>query len=67
MCSGMNGPERLRKTLFELSFAGFGGDGPGGAASNAPSVLSHLTCLGRCLGNLQALEAEHELSFEKQS
>ncbi|CAE7215135.1 unnamed protein product [Symbiodinium natans] len=28
---GMNGPERLRKTLFELSFAGFGGDGPGGA------------------------------------
>ena len=27
----MNGPERLRKTLFELSFAGFGGDGPGGA------------------------------------
>ncbi|CAE7555773.1 unnamed protein product [Symbiodinium sp. CCMP2456] len=28
---GMNGRERLRKTLFELSFAGFGGDGPGGA------------------------------------
>ena len=27
---GMNGRERLRKTLFELSFAGFGGDGPGG-------------------------------------
>eukprot|EP00913_Durusdinium_trenchii_P026097 g24481.t1 len=28
---GMNGIERLRKTVFEFSFAGFGGDGPGGA------------------------------------
>lgn len=28
--SGMNGIERLRKTVFEFSFAGFGGDGPGG-------------------------------------
>ena len=28
---GMNGRERLQKTLFEFAFAGFGGDGPGGA------------------------------------
>ncbi|CAL1139653.1 unnamed protein product [Cladocopium goreaui] len=28
---GLNGIERLRKTVFEFSFAGFGGDGPGGA------------------------------------
>ena len=27
----MNGMERVRKTVFEFSFAGFGGDGPGGA------------------------------------
>eukprot|EP00438_Fugacium_kawagutii_P033105 Skav229618 [mRNA] locus=scaffold510:334146:349925:- [translate_table: standard] len=28
--AGMNGMDRLRKTVFEFSFAGFGGDGPGG-------------------------------------
>ena len=28
---GLNGLERVRKTVFEFSFAGFGGDGPGGA------------------------------------
>lgn len=28
---GLDGMERVRKTVFEFSFAGFGGDGPGGA------------------------------------
>lgn len=28
---GMDGPQRLRKTLFEFIFAGFGGNAPGGA------------------------------------
>eukprot|EP00929_Paragymnodinium_shiwhaense_P092528 TRINITY_DN52465_c0_g2_i1.p1 TRINITY_DN52465_c0_g2~~TRINITY_DN52465_c0_g2_i1.p1 ORF type:complete len:485 (+),score=98.46 TRINITY_DN52465_c0_g2_i1:59-1513(+) len=28
---GMNGEQRVRKTLFELVFAGFGGNAPGGA------------------------------------
>jgi hypothetical protein len=32
LVEGLNGIERLRKTVFEFSFAGFGGDGPGGKA-----------------------------------
>lgn len=39
---GMNGMDRLRKTVFEFSFAGFGGDGPGGLKIPALQVVMTL-------------------------